>query len=470
MITSFQPSPVEGTEPLSARVPLTFLLHGADNLTDVTRRLALVLACALVLGACTPDAGETTSTTSEADTTTSSEASTSTTAAETTTLPEPTWDELPGIDALPAPVQEELLSLVRTAEEIRGLRFQEPPTIVVVSEQELEERVRQQIEEEAEDFPADEALYKLLGLLGPEVNLQAMLTELYGEQVAGYYDGDTAELVVPMREEGFSVVQRATMVHELTHALTDEQLHFHTDYTAMLDEDRLDEATAYQALIEGDASMAELLYLQTLDQEQIGEFFAEALDIDTTALDSSPEFIQDSLIFPYDSGLAWVQSHYLRDRWTTINEAYAEMPDLPGSTEQIITPSDYERDLPLTFQATAPAVPGYELERESVWGEFGFRIMLDQVLGEGVGVDAADGWGGDYYAQWFDGQNAALLILFEGDTDRDTEELRSALLDYATTAVAEEDYVWVEVIDETLAFIAADQPPVGESILASLGG
>lgn len=256
----------------------------------------------------------------------------------------------------------------------------------------------------------------------------------------------------------------------MTHALTDEQLHFHADYTAMLDEDRLDEATAYQALIEGDASMSELLFLQTLGQAEIGEFFAEALDIDTTALDSSPAFIQDSLIFPYDSGLAWVQQHYLRDQWTTINDAYAEMPVLPGSTEQIITPSDYERDLPLPFEASAPTVPGYELERESVWGEFGFRIMLDQVLGEDIGVDAADGWGGDYYAQWFDGQNAALLILFEGDTERDTEELRSALLDYALAAVAEEDYVWVEVLDGRLAFIAADQPPVGESILASVGG
>jgi hypothetical protein len=110
------------------------------------------------------------------------------------------------------------------------------------------------------------------------------------------------------------------------------------------------------------------------------------------------------------------------------------------------------------------------LERESVWGEFGFRLMLDQELGEDVGIDAADGWGGDYYAQWFDGQNAALLILFEGDTDRDTEELRTALLEYATTAVAEEDYVWVTVIGGQLAFIAADQPPVGEAILASLGG
>jgi len=430
----------------------------------------MIIACALILGACTSTTADTTTTVSSA-TSSAPEGSTTTggeAPATTTTLAEPTWEELPGIDALPEAVQDELLALVRTTEEIRGLRFQEPPTIVIVTEQELEDRVRTQIEDESEDFPADEALYKLLGLLDAEVNLH---TELYGEQVAGYYDGETGELVVPMREEGFSVVQRGTMIHELTHALTDDQLDFHTSYTAMLDEDRLDEASAYQALIEGDASMAELLYLQTLSQEELGEFFSEALDVDTTALDSAPAFIQDSLIFPYDSGLAWVQANYLQDQWTTVNGAYAEMPGLPGSTEQIITPSDYERDLPKSLETTAPSVPGYELERESVWGEFGFRIMIDQVLGEEVGVDAADGWGGDYYAQWFDGQNAALLILFEGDTDRDTEELRAALLDYALMAVAEEDYAWVEVLDDgRLAFIAADQPDVGESILAAVSG
>jgi len=441
----------------------------------MTRRLALAVALALAfaIGACTEDTtGTTTTEQSAATTTTRVESTTTTTAAQVTTtaLPEPPWEDLPGIEALPQEVQDELLDLVRTTEEIRGLRFQEPPTITIVTEQELEDRVRQQIEEESDDFPADEALYKLLGLLEDDVDLQLLLTDLYGEQVAGYYDGDTRELVVPMREEGFSIVQRATMIHELTHALTDERLDFHPVYMALLDEERLDEASAYQALIEGDASMTELLFLQTLNQREIGEFFAEALDIDTEALDRAPMFIQDSLIFPYDSGLAWVQAHYSQDRWATVNDAYDRMPELPGSTEQIITPSDYERDLPMRFDVVAPTLPGYELERESVWGEFGFRIMIDQVLGEEVAVDAADGWGGDYYAQWFDGENAALLIMFEGDTERDTEELRAALLDYARTSVAEEDWVWVEVFDGRLAFIAADQPEIGETILASVGG
>ena len=96
--------------------------------------------------------------------------------------------------------------------------------------------------------------------------------------------------------------------------------------------------------------------------------------------------------------------------------------------------------------------------------------MLDQVLGEATGLVAADGWAGDTYFQWFDGNNAAFLLLYEGDTEKDLEEMKDALVDYARTAVAEEDFVWVEVFDNQLAFIAADEVPVGETIRSAMQG
>ena len=93
--------------------------------------------------------------------------------------------------------------------------------------------------------------------------------------------------------------------------------------------------------------------------------------------------------------------------------------------------------------------------------------MIDQVLGEDTGVAAADGWGGDYYSQWFDGTNAALLLVYQGDTNRDTEELRQALADYAA-AVFEEDYASVQVIAGQLVFIASDEEAVGQLILSAM--
>jgi hypothetical protein len=330
--------------------------------------------------------------------------------------------------------------------------------------------VRADLEETQEDIPADEALYKMLGLLAETADLESLLLDLYGEQVAGFYDGDTGEIVVPALQEGFSILQQGTLVHELVHALTDQHFGFNEEFQAMIDEERLDEATAYQALIEGDATLAEVLWVQTLSQRELGEFIAESLDIESQSFEAAPRFLRESLVFPYDSGLAFTQALYVANRdWSGVNDAYSTMVGLPGSSEQVITPDDYTRDLPLEVPIEDVQVPGYELERTSVWGEEGFRILLNQGATAATMVSAADGWGGDTYHQWFDGENAAMLIVYQGDSTSDTTELESALLTYANESFPEDHFAWVEQKDGNLYFIASDVPQVGESIRAAVG-
>lgn len=442
----------------------------------MARRILFLLALLLVVAACsgsgsdgstttggdgattTTVEGQTTTTGDDSPTTTSGGGSSSTTAA-----------DLSGLEGVSEEARTQLVELIRQAQEIRGLPFLEPPTITVVSEEELEARVRADLEEEAEDFPADEALYKMLGLLAEDADFESIVLDLYGEQVAGFYDGDTGEIVVPAREDGFSLIQQGTMVHELVHALTDQHFDFNPEFQAMVDEERLDQATAYQALIEGDATLAEVLWVQTLSQRELGEFIAESLDIDSASFESAPRFLRESLIFPYDTGLAFVQDLYVDGQWEAVNDAYATMPGIPGSSEQVITPDDYTRDIPVEVGIPTIEVPGYELERTSVWGEEGFRILLNQGTGiSTVGV-AADGWGGDAYHQWFDGQNAAILIVYQGDTPQDVDELETALLDFATENFPEDHFAWVEQLNGDLYFIAADDTAVGEQIRASAG-
>lgn len=435
----------------------------------MVRRFSILVVFALVVAACASNTAATTSTGPETTlpgaTTTTGESSPTTTSAGATTS---TAADLSGLD-VPAEVRDQLEVLIIEAQQIRGLPFLTPPKVTVVTNDELEARVRQAIEEDAEDFPADEALYELLGLLEPESDLESMLVDLYGEQVAGFYDGETGEIVVPAREDGFSMLQQGAMVHELVHALTDQHFQFDPIFQTMADEDRLDQVTAYQALIEGDATFAEVMWVQGLSQSELGQFVAESLDIDTSSLNSVPSFIRDSLFFPYDSGLAFVQDLYDVGGWSEVNQAYEIMPDLPGSSEQVITPGDYQRDLPTTVALKAVDLNGYELERTSVWGEQGFRIMLDQVFGGSTSARAADGWGGDGYHQWFDGSNAAFLLVYEGDTDADLDELEDALLEFAIQSVPEEAFVWVDSKDGQLFFIAASVVEVGEQIRSSVG-
>lgn len=436
------------------------------------RRLPLLLAFVLLTAACNGASEGATTSTDDAPPGTSG--STSTTAAPsstttTTAAPPITAPDLSGIEGLSSEARQQLEGLITAAQEIRQLAFIEPPTIRVVTEEELEQLVREEIAESAEDLPADEALYKVLGLLADSADFETILSDLYGEQVAGFYDGDTDELVVPVRDDGFSLIQQGTVIHELVHALTDQHFDFNTEFEAMIDGDRLDQATAYQALIEGDATLAEIQWVQGLTQREIGQFLAESLEIDSSALDGAPRFLVESLIFPYDTGLSFAQSIHSDGGWEAVNDAYELLVDLPGSSEQVITPADYGEDLPMAVAIPEIVIDGYELERTSVWGEQGFRLMLNQGSTVSDVAPAADGWGGDTYHQWFDGENAALMIAYQGDTADDMDELEAALTTFASESFPSDNYVWVGRDADTLYFVAADETPVGEQIRAILG-
>jgi len=84
-------------------------------------------------------------------------------------------------------------------------------------------------------------------------------------------------------------------------------------------------------------------------------------------------------------------------------------------------------------------------------------------------AEAADGWGGDSYHQWFNGEITALLIVYRGDTTSDVDQLEDALLTYATESFPEDHFAWVEQLDGDLYFIAADDTTVGEQMRASVG-
>ncbi len=424
------------------------------------------LVLALVVSACTT--ATVTTTTTGADPgpgTTALPATTTTTHGGTTTS---TLPDLSDLD-LPAGLRQQLEDLIIDAQQIRELPFLSTPTITVVDDAGLIDRVQAILAEDLEDLPADEALYKMLGLLPPDADLMTMINDLYSEQVAGFYDGRTREIVVPARAEGLSILQQGTLVHELVHALTDQHFEFDPIRQALSDEERWDEVTAYRALIEGDATLAEIQWIQRLPQRDLGRFIAESLAVDTTVIDAMPRFVRESLLFPYEAGLGFVQYLHNRGGWEAVNDAYRTMPDMPGSTEQIFTPGDFGRDLPVELTIVEINLPGYELVTTSTWGELGLRLMLHQVLGETRALDASDGWGGDYYHQWFDGTNAAFVLVYVGDTAADLEDLRVALLDYARIAVADEAFVWVDEEGGLLHFIVADVPSIGERIRSALG-
>ena len=427
--------------------------------------LVFVLAALLVAG-CSPDESDGTTTapevTGEGPGTTATPSTTPPPSTIAPTLP-------PGTEDLPEAVRQDLADLIGVTEEVRRLEFIEQPAITVVSGEELAQRVRDQLTEDLEDLPADEALYDLLGLIDEELDLQELYSDLYSEQVAGFYDGEAGELVVPAEDDGFTPVQRATLVHELTHALTDQHHDFFARLIETIDADRFDESTAYRSLSEGDATLAQLLYLQRLPIEEQRQFFEESFQVDTEVLDSAPPFIRDALVFPYQEGFTFVDRLYAGGGFDAIGQAYQSPPT---STEQIIDPADFPADAPIDVEAPEVALEGYELAYGSTWGELGFRLMFDQVLGGEVSETASHGWGGDAYQLHFDGTEVVLVLEYVGDSTSDAAEMGDALRSFVTTAMevedeAElgggtaytgEDNAWVRVDGASAYFVASSAP------------
>lgn len=438
----------------------------------------LLLVVALVLAGCTAASEETTTTTTTiAETsTTATDSTSSSSTSSTVEVVDETPMVIPGIEDLPEDLQAEIIGLVALTEELRGLEFLEAPTITVVSQAELAERVRENIQEVAEDVPSDESVLKLLGLLDPEVDLLQLYTDLYGEQVGGYYDPEVGELVVPASADGFSTLQRATLIHELTHAVTDQRFGSGDRYEALIDAEDFDEAVAFLSVMEGDATLTEILYIQQLSQREAQELLAETFERDSSTFDSAPQFLQNSLIFPYTGGLGFVQRLYELGGFDEVNRAYVEPP---LSSEQILHPRDYQSDEPVAVRSFEPEIDGYEVTFRSVWGEVGFGLMLEQVIGDD---GAADGWGGDEYIQWFDGTESALLIDYLGDTAKDAEELAQDLIEFAVTGMAvgepvpvgvgvemvDEDFAYVALLDDRVIFVAAGDVAVGRAMVEAL--
>ena len=223
----------------------------------------------------------------------------------TTTIPGPSDDDRPPIEGLGPDLSAQIWETVDIVEEIRGLEFDRLPSIIVLSPEEFTERVRSEVASELEDIEVDEALFKLLGLLSPDDDLAALYEELYGESVAGFYSSDDQEMVIPSSGEELSPVEVLTLLHELVHAVTDQHFGFGLRMEDLADNQLYDPASGLVSLVEGDATLSEVLYVENLTASERSRLWAEIMAIEQPDLDI-PLFMEQSLYFPYERGFEYV--------------------------------------------------------------------------------------------------------------------------------------------------------------------
>lgn len=370
---------------------------------------------------------------------------------------------------------EDLDALVQAAEDVRGLEFLADPTITVLTSEELSARVRADIEEEIkpEEIVIDQAFFQLIGILDPGVDLAQAITDLYSEQVAGFYDHETKELVVSGDAE-LTALTKIIVVHELIHALADQHFDLST-LSDLIDEERYHEASAYQSLVEGEATYFQIVYMQSLPVGDQVSAATESLDYDSSVLDSLPAWFGEDLAFPYDQGFLFVETLIDRGGIAAVDQAYGR---LPTTVEQIMHPEVY-RTLQPARQVELPGnaiVPGYEIYEEGEFGEWNLRLYLLDGAEPSDAVIASSGWGGDEYRILWNGTEVAFAYEFEGDTPRDAEELAAALEASLSVRMAVgsprpsngavvmtgDDYAWILQDGASVFLVAASDPATGQ--------
>src|SRR5205085_1679261 len=183
------------------------------------------------------------------------------------------------------------------------------------------------------------------------------------------------------------------------------------------------------ALVEGDAMLAMSFYVLR-DPKRALAMMKSMSSGSTAEIDKAPRALKESLLFPYDHGLTWVQQLYKRGGWAQVSQAFTE---LPQSTEQIMHPDKYfahEAPIKVELPDISPALgKGWQRIDYDVNGEWNYyQILAEYVQPANVADRAAAGWGGDRYAVYEQKPDGPVLIVQSTvwDTEQDAREFFDA--------------------------------------------
>ncbi len=298
-----------------------------------------------------------------------------------------------------ATIEEEM----RAVERIRGLRFQKSVRTATLARKDLPERLREQfiktLPYSTEDWTT---VVRALHLVDEaQGDLVGPMLQLYESQVLAYYDPLTgtyfAVRELPDAVQGLvpaAVIEEGIAVHELTHALQDQQFAIgRKDYALRKDTDA---NFAYHALLEGEASLVMLGYLAEKSGGSLDDIISNDLLMNTLAAatssdammgPSTPRYFREMLKFPYLDGLRFVVEAYRRGGWEELNRIHK---NLPRSTREILHPEEYFRSRDSGFGIRDSMLPNPEsriTNPHSITehlGEFHWGFF--------VGRDNARGW------------------------------------------------------------------------------
>ncbi len=346
------------------------------------------------------------------------------------TDPEPT-DPEPTDDLARAVQLESVLDdMIAFVEDERGLEFKERPVVQTQPEdkfvEQLLETQNEELVEEADELALFSRLYQMLGFLDDGVTIEDALESTGTDGVLGYYETENNELYI--RGTEITPFVRSVIVHELVHALDDQHFElYRPEY-----DDRPDEiGFGLTALTEGNAKRIEDEYVSRYSEAEFEAFFAEQLGFSYDFSILTQEYL-DLQLAPYIDGQRYVEEILRDGGQEELDETFVE----PATTAEAVLHPERRNEPAIEVE---PPEAGGEVLEEGVVGELFLEIMLGSAVGSSSAETAAEGWGGDWFVTWSDGDELCFRMVVVGDSERDTSELADAIESWADDKDADFD-------------------------------
>jgi hypothetical protein len=310
----------------------------------------------------------------------------------------------------PAPAQQKPSSLfqevdemTKSLSEITGWPVKRKVPSKIITKDEFRHQVESRMKGASANkgVRAEELTLKMFGFVPRDFDLAKETVDLVSEQAAAFYDYSKKRLfVLDSTNEGTE--QRVALVHELAHALADQQ-HPLGRYLKKGSPDD-DASTAREAVMEGQATWLTWAYVSKRSGGK-AEVSAEMLEkltdnsgaggADFPVFSKEPLYLRESLVFPYDEGMKFQDAVYHQLGRKSFDEVFSRPP---RSTQQILHPKTYvadekpvDVDPPLLDKAIQKQ---FRVLNDGVVGEFDHSMLLRQFVGDKEGRAAARSWRG----------------------------------------------------------------------------
>lgn len=296
------------------------------------------------------------------------------------------------------PTAAEIDTVLRGLADITGFRVHRQLPFEMVTREQVNRFLKDQIRRSVKprELRAEEVTLRMFGFVPKDFDLKQTTIDLLTEQAAAYYDFHRRKLFIS--DWASRNMREVALVHELAHALTDQNYPIRR-YLSRTGDDS-EASLARQSVVEGQASWLMLEYAarqsgRTLkDPATASDYLREqpepgpndSSEAQYPVFSKAPLYIRRTLMFPYDEGQRFQHALYLKDGKASFARLFQQPPT---SSSQILHPDRYlsgfitsTPELPKRASGTSSLVNG-------TVGELDHRILLRQYIDQATSESLA---------------------------------------------------------------------------------